>query len=30
LEQRLGWDAYLFSGGQDQDRRDVRYELQTL
>jgi type VI secretion system protein ImpH len=27
---RLGWDAYLVAGGQAQDRRDVRYELQTL
>jgi type VI secretion system protein ImpH len=27
---RLGWDAYLVSGSQDADRRDVRYELHTL
>jgi type VI secretion system protein ImpH len=27
---RLGWDAYLVSGVQDQDRRDVRYELHAL
>jgi type VI secretion system protein ImpH len=24
---RLGWDAYLVSGPQVQDRHDVRYEL---
>jgi type VI secretion system protein ImpH len=24
---RLGWDAYLVSGSQEQDRQDVRYEL---
>jgi len=27
---RLGWDAYLVSGTQAEDRRDVRYELHTL
>jgi type VI secretion system protein ImpH len=27
---RLGWDAYLVSGTQLDDRRDVRYELHTL
>jgi type VI secretion system protein ImpH len=27
---RLGWDAYLVSGAQQQDRRDVCYELHTL
>jgi type VI secretion system protein ImpH len=27
---RLGWDAYLVEGGQQSDRRDVRYELHTL
>jgi type VI secretion system protein ImpH len=27
---RLGWDAYLVSGAQAEDRRDVRYELHAL
>jgi type VI secretion system protein ImpH len=27
---RLGWDAYLVDGPQHADRRDVRYELNSL
>jgi type VI secretion system protein ImpH len=27
---RLGWDAYLVSGQQAQDRNDVRYEIHAL
>jgi type VI secretion system protein ImpH len=27
---RLGWDAYLVAEGESRDRRDVRYELNTL
>jgi type VI secretion system protein ImpH len=29
-EGRLGWDAYLVSGPQAQDRNDVRYELHAI
>jgi type VI secretion system protein ImpH len=27
---RLGWDAYLVTGGQTQDRNDVRYEINAI
>lgn len=27
---RLGWDSFLITGGEAQDRADVRYELHTL
>ena len=27
---RLGWDSFMLTGGQAQDRSDVRYEIHTL
>lgn len=27
---RLGWDAYLVTGAQAQDRNDVRYEIHAM
>ncbi len=27
---RLGWDSFLVTGAQEQDRRDVRYEIHAL